>query len=155
MSKKEEGKYRPNLIYTSLLKEISKTREYGIKKYGGIGEDWVTTEAIRHLNATIRHVRAFMDGEEFDSKSGIHHLSHAASNIMFEIERIERAKQIIFLTNGEDIGRASEGFQVGLKTDDKDIVNPDEANIKMVNKKTSDEMLNLGEYLIRPKDKEI
>ena len=42
MSKRNEGKYKPHLIYTSLLKEVSKVREYGIKKYGGYGEDWRT-----------------------------------------------------------------------------------------------------------------
>ncbi len=91
MSKFDKGKYKPSLIYTSLLKAISKVREYGIAKYGS-GEDWLTTPKIKHIDAGIRHLRAFSDGESIDKESGLHHLYHAASNIMFEIERLERKK---------------------------------------------------------------
>jgi hypothetical protein len=116
MSKKNEGKYKPSLVYTSLLKEISSVREYGIEKYGS-GEDWLTTEPIKHLEACIRHVRAFMDKEHFDQESGIHHLAHAASNLMFEIERMYRQ---------QDASQTQ-------------------------NKKTSSQMLNLGDYLLGKK----
>lgn len=86
MSKNNTGKYQPRLIYTSLLKAISQVREYGIKKYGS-SEDWRTTDSARHFDAAIRHIRAHLDGEAFDQESGLPHLSHAASNIMFELER--------------------------------------------------------------------
>ena len=103
MSKHDSGKYQPSLIYESLLKEISSVREYGIEKYG-FSEDWLTTEPIRHFNAAIRHIRAFMNGEQYDQESTLHHLAHAASNLMFEIERLyrqndpvdkEKAKQML------------------------------------------------------------
>ncbi len=94
MSKNKEGKYKPSLIYTSLLKEISKVREHGIKKYDS-SEDWLTTEAIRHFDAAIRHIRAHIDNEIFDKDSGFTHLAHAASNIMFEIERLYRLNKFI------------------------------------------------------------
>ena len=87
MSKNEEGKYRPTLLYTSFIKEVSRVRMYGIKKYGEPGDDWKTTEAIRHFDAMLRHIFAFLDGEEVDSESGLSHLAHAATNLMFEIER--------------------------------------------------------------------
>lgn len=88
MSKHDSGKYRPTLIYTSLLKAISGVREYGAAKYGST-EDWRTTEPIRHFDAAIRHILAHVDGETLDAESGLTHLAHAASNIMFEIERLE------------------------------------------------------------------
>ena len=85
--KHDTDKYTPSLIYTSLLVGISRVRKYGIKKYGS-DTDWKTTESIRHLDAAIRHIRAVIDGEDFDKHSHFLHLSHAAANIMFEIERI-------------------------------------------------------------------
>ncbi len=85
--KHDEDKYKPSLIYTSLLVGISQVRKYGIKKYGS-DIDWKTTETSRHLDAIIRHIRAVMDGEDFDKHSHYLHLAHAAANIMFEIERI-------------------------------------------------------------------
>ena len=84
--KHDKEKYIPTLTYTSLLKEISKVRSYGKKKYGSY-DDWKTTEVIQHLNAAVRHIRDVIDGEDFDQGSGYLHLSHAACNIMFEIER--------------------------------------------------------------------
>lgn len=89
MSKPNEDKYEPLLIYTSFIEALSKVREYGKEKHGSY-EDWTTTESIRHFNAAIRHIRAHVDGEVNDQGSGLLHLAHAASNIMFEIERIKR-----------------------------------------------------------------
>jgi len=91
--KHDKEKYKPSLTYTSLLEEISKVRIYGIKKYGS-SIDWQTTEPIQHLEAAIRHIRDVIDGEDFDEKgSGYLHLSHAACNIMFEIERFLKLEQ--------------------------------------------------------------
>lgn len=86
MSKKEEGKAEPTLVYWSMIEGLSRVREYGIKKYGK-SEDWRTTSSIKHFDAMLRHIFAFMSGEEYDHDSGMSHLWHAAANIMFEIER--------------------------------------------------------------------
>jgi hypothetical protein len=88
MSKYDEGKYQPTLLYPSFIRAVAKVRQYGINKYGK-SEDWRTTEPIRHFDALIRHVLAHMEGEYTDKESGLPHLYHAAANIMFEIERIE------------------------------------------------------------------
>lgn len=91
MSKGGREKYEPSLVYTSLLEAVSDVRKYGAKKYGST-EDWETTEPVRHLDAAIRHIRAHIDGEYLASDSELSHLAHAASNIMFEIERIRRRR---------------------------------------------------------------
>lgn len=79
------GKPKPTMIYYSLIKEISLVREYGIKKYGS-KDTWRTTDPQDHLEAAIRHLYKHAEGETLDSESGISHLAHAASNIMFLIE---------------------------------------------------------------------
>jgi len=86
MSKKDEQKWEPTLLYPSFLEAVARVRQYGIKKYGK-SEDWRTTESIRHFDAALRHIYAFMRGEEIDESSGLSHLAHAAANLMFEIER--------------------------------------------------------------------
>ena len=88
MSKNEEGKYEPTLVYRSFIEAVAKVRAYGIKKYGK-SEDWRTTPSIRHFDAALRHILAFMSGESKDEASGYSHLAHAAANLMFEIERRE------------------------------------------------------------------
>ncbi len=89
MSKDTEGKYKPSLMYTSLIKNISNVRMYGIEKYGN-SEDWVSTTSIDHLDAAIRHIRKHIEGFPFDSESNLPSLAHAVTNLMFEIERINR-----------------------------------------------------------------
>jgi len=152
MSKSDAEKYKPSLVYTSLLKEISKVRSYGIKKYGS-PTDWLTTEPIKHLEACIRHVRAFMDGETFDKDSGFLHLAHAASNLMFEIERlyVEISDEKLF----EDADKAVREVERSLGKAMSDKVDK-EIMLLMPNakkKKTSKEMLNLGDYLSGTRNK--
>lgn len=86
MSKKPEGKYEPTLVYTSLIKAVAKQRRFGIDKHGN-SEDWRTTEPIKHYDAMLRHLLADIDGEEFDTESGMPHLYALVTTAMFEIER--------------------------------------------------------------------
>ncbi len=88
MSKKEEGKPEPSLVYKSFIDGVARVRAYGVKKYGR-PNDWRTTPSTRHFDAALRHLFAFMAGEELDEASNLSHLYHAAANIMFEIERRE------------------------------------------------------------------
>jgi len=86
MSKKPEGKPKLSFIYTSMLNEIARVREYGNKKYGSL-DDWKTTKPIQHYESAERHIRSLMDNEWIDSESGFSHAAHAICNLMFEIER--------------------------------------------------------------------
>jgi|WetSurMetagenome_2_1015567.scaffolds.fasta_scaffold85860_4 hypothetical protein len=87
-----EGKYEPTLIYTSFKREIALVRRYGIEKHGN-SEDWPSTDPVEHFNAIERHIDLHIDGEFFDTQSGLYHLSHAAATLMFEIERLYRLKR--------------------------------------------------------------
>lgn len=91
MSKKPEGKYEPTLVYSSCIEEVAKVRRFGIDKHGA-SEDWLTTEPRQHYDATLRHLYKIIDGEQIDPESGLLHLAHAITNLMFEIERIKRGK---------------------------------------------------------------
>lgn len=84
MSKKFEGKPEPTLVYSELIEAIARVRRYGIEKHG-TSEDWRSTPRVLHFDAMLRHVYAYMRGEDKDVESGLPHLWHAAANIMFEI----------------------------------------------------------------------
>ena len=87
--KSYEGKYGPVLVYTSFIKAIARVRRFGIEKHGN-SEDWRTTPEVDHYNAMERHIREARDGNAFDDESHLLHLAHAATCIMFEIERLEQ-----------------------------------------------------------------
>lgn len=91
MSKNDSKKYEPTLIYTSLIKAIAAVRKHGAEKYGST-EDWRTTPPTNHFNAIFRHLNAHLDGEYWDKDSELPHLHLAASTLMFEIERMQSAK---------------------------------------------------------------
>ena len=94
MSKKPEGKPKLSFIYTSMLNEIARVREYGNKKHGSL-DDWKTTKPIQHYESAERHIRSLMDNEWIDSESGFSHAAHAICNLMFEIERKKYKDSVI------------------------------------------------------------
>ena len=89
MSKHLDGKYRPSLVYRSLISEVAAVRAHGAEKYGST-ETWGENPPEYHLDAALRHLLAHLSGELRDPESGLKHLAHAASNLMFELERFSR-----------------------------------------------------------------
>ncbi len=64
------------------LEEIGKVLGFGAKKYAA--DNW--RRGISHrrlLGAALRHIFAFLRGEENDPESGRSHLAHAACCVMF------------------------------------------------------------------------
>lgn len=95
MSKKFEGKYEPTLVYASLIRLVAKVRRFGIEKHGN-SEDWRTTTPVQHYDAALRHIFAHVEGETLDPESGLPHLAHAVTSLMFELERgNDRTNQIV------------------------------------------------------------
>ena len=94
MAKERTGKPELGLIYYTLMEEVAKVRTYGVAKYGS-RSDWREVPVEDYYDAAIRHLikakSAALDEQsqfsERDKESGLLHLSHAAGNIMFLIER--------------------------------------------------------------------
>ena len=58
---------------------------FGEKKYGR--DNWRQGMAwSRLIDAALRHIHAFNDGEDFDRETGYHHLAHARCCLAFLIE---------------------------------------------------------------------
>lgn len=84
-TKHDEGKMMLELVSPHFIKGVGTVLTHGAKKYGAHnwrkGFGW-----MRIFGATLRHLYAWASGEDKDSESGLSHLWHAATNIMFLIE---------------------------------------------------------------------
>jgi hypothetical protein len=64
------------------LEETSKVMVYGAKKYAL--HNWRKGLKFSRLyNAALRHIFAFIDGEDFDPESTLPHIAHAMCCLMF------------------------------------------------------------------------
>jgi hypothetical protein len=81
--KKDNGKLRMDLLEPLWLIELSRVMTDGINKYEKDSWKLVDDKINRYYASCLRHVIAWRNGEQFDSESKIHHLSHAAVNILF------------------------------------------------------------------------
>jgi hypothetical protein len=90
----DEGK--PPLAYLpwSALDEVAMVQAYGHQKYGDFHNYRKGMEVGRNLSCAIRHIRAYMEGEDNDPESGRNHLAHAATRLLFTLQNIADNKQI-------------------------------------------------------------
>jgi len=81
----DHGKPRMSLIPAEPLRQVAQVLTFGAEKYDAHnwrqGMIW-----SRLLDASIRHIYAFSEGEDFDPESQISHLAHAICNLMFLLE---------------------------------------------------------------------
>lgn len=66
----------------------------GAKKYGPY--NWRTTnvEVMTYLGAALRHIGAYIDGEDTDPESGNPHLAHALASLAILVDAVEGATEI-------------------------------------------------------------
>jgi len=107
--KHDGGKPPLGLIHRLFLEELARVLAFGLKKYGAWnwlkGMDW-----SRPADAALRHVYAWLAGEDTDHETSLNPLAHAAAELMFLIvyqklglgtdDRAPRAKKIITRKDG-------------------------------------------------------
>lgn len=80
--KNDDGKPQLDLLPYDSLVDITRVLEYGLQKYAR--DNWKKGIAIRRLlSATLRHLHTFNEGIDLDAESGLSHLAHAGSNVLF------------------------------------------------------------------------
>ena len=78
----DKDKLRYGLIPPSATKALAEVLTYGSKKYKP--NNWQKVDNLdRYVDALYRHLEAWRSGEKFDGESGLSHLSHAMTNIVF------------------------------------------------------------------------
>lgn len=84
--KADAGKPELCLIPLKALIPVARVREYGIKKYGS-KEGWRDVSIERYQNAAFRHwIKYLNDPHGVDEESGLPHLWHCLTNLMFLTE---------------------------------------------------------------------
>lgn len=87
----DAGKPRMELLPPVALEEVAKVLTFGASKYGA----WNWAGGIvysRLAGAALRHIFAWLRGEQTDPESGISHLGHAACCILMLLEFSSRGK---------------------------------------------------------------
>ena len=84
-TKHDEGKLRYELIPPSALKGIAEVLTHGAEKY--TPNNWRNvTDLTRYEGAMMRHFEAYRSGELLDKDSGLPHLAHCMTNLVFLLE---------------------------------------------------------------------
>jgi hypothetical protein len=80
--KEDEGKLMLSLISATFIRGLGRVLTFGAEKYGA--RDWEQgVDYDRYFSALQRHLWDWWGGEKCDKETGISHLYHAASCIMF------------------------------------------------------------------------
>ncbi len=83
----DSAKPRVDLLPTRALEETAKVLAFGAEKYGE--NNWRSGFAwSRLIGAALRHLFAFMRGEDCDEETGLSHLAHASCCVLFLLEHI-------------------------------------------------------------------
>ena len=74
-------KPRWDLAPMAEFEDIVRIMTFGANKYADNG--WKGVDRKRYIAAMMRHITAYMNGEEVDEESGMSHMAHAACNAVF------------------------------------------------------------------------
>lgn len=82
-AKRDAGKPRPTLVPPKIIWAITKTREFGCKKYSD-PDNWKKVEPQRYRDAAYRHWLAYLENvDSIDEESGLPSLWHLLTDIGF------------------------------------------------------------------------
>jgi hypothetical protein len=83
-TKHDQGKPDWTLVPFEALEDMVRVLEFGAKKYAR--NNWAENGGFsyrRVISAALRHLFAFLRGEDTDPESGISHIAHAQCNLLF------------------------------------------------------------------------
>ena len=81
--KNDQGKNRLDLIEPQFIEGVGEVLTFGAQKYEPNNWQNVEDPEDRYYAAALRHLMAWRKGETTDEESGLSHLKHAATNLMF------------------------------------------------------------------------
>ena len=104
-TKNDSDKLRFDLVPAYALQEVTKVITYGEAKYPSVvnangtrTQNWkLLDNANQRLFAAVqRHLWQYQAGEILDSETGISHLAHACSSLLFmiELDKMQNVHQI-------------------------------------------------------------
>lgn len=79
----DTGKLSYTLLPFPAITEVVHILEFGKQKYGRDNWKKVPNAKERYLDACLRHIISYLEGETQDPESGRHHLAHAVCCLLF------------------------------------------------------------------------
>lgn len=79
--KADYGKLQWSLVPWDSLENTVRVLMMGAEKYDA--DNWMKVERKRYVDAMMRHITQWLNGEAIDQESGLPHLSHAQCNMLF------------------------------------------------------------------------
>ena len=79
----DTGKPDYTLLPWDSVEQVVRVLDYGAKKYARDNWRYVDDASTRYMAAAMRHLSAYMQGQEFDPETGINHLAHACCSLLF------------------------------------------------------------------------
>jgi len=81
--KDDQAKPRYELVPWAAMDEVVRVLGHGAAKYGD--DNWRRVPRLedRYPAAALRHISAYLQGQEFDPESGHNHLAHAICSLLF------------------------------------------------------------------------
>lgn len=84
--KNDAEKPRWDLLPFETIERVVKVMTYGASKY--MPDNWKEVEWRRNFSALLRHLTAWLKGEDIDPDSGFHHLDHALTDLVFVVWKV-------------------------------------------------------------------
>lgn len=83
-----DGKRQWSLLDFSLMEDMVRVMEYGTRKYAR--DNWRKGLPVQQIfDSLMRHMTAFMLGEDNDPETGLSHIAHAQCNLMFLMHTVK------------------------------------------------------------------
>ena len=83
--KHDQGKTPLSLIPAESLRQVADVLAFGAEKYGA--HNWrAGMDHTRYASAALRHIFAYIEGEDLDPESGKEHIAHAICGLMMLLE---------------------------------------------------------------------
>lgn len=86
-TKHDQDKLRWDLLPLGALEQVVAALNHGARKYAPGNWRKLPGARRRFYAAALRHMVAWFRGEKLDPESGLHHLAHAMTCILFLLER--------------------------------------------------------------------
>lgn len=106
--KDDSGKPPISLISRRAIEEEAKVMAFGREKY----DAWNWSKGIawsRVLDAVLRHVHAYCDGETFDPETGLSHAAHARAGLGFILDYEKEHPELDDRRPREDLSKVWRG----------------------------------------------
>lgn len=123
MFKEKTGKLEYRLIPPESLKAVAEVLAFGNTKYAPFS--WALVPSEDYVDAIYRHLAAARLGEVNDKESGLSHLAHAITNLMFLLDRQQCTEESVMSFEQEMQDALQDIFKEASKKS-KGIVEEDE-----------------------------